>query len=326
MAATPTSTTIPQRTDFAFTRESPYGTLAEPTYSGALSFMRRRYSRELAGVDVAVVGVPFDLATTHRPGSRFGPRAIREASTMLAWAGPDGWDFDPFDRLSVIDYGDVWFDSGRPAEIPEAVSAAYAPLVDAGVTPLTLGGDHFVSFPVLRALARRHGPLALIHFDAHSDTWSDVDGRIDHGTMFFHAARLGYVDPACSIQLGMRTRNPDSHGYRVLDARWMHRHGMPTCIEAIRERVGDRPCYVSFDIDFLEPACAPGTGTPVVGGFGTVQALELVRGLGGLDIRGIDVVEVAPAYDHGGITALAAASIAQELLCAHAARFPARPA
>ncbi len=314
-----TSSPHPATTDLAFTRESPYGTIAEPTYSGALSFMRRRYSRDLAGVDVAVVGVPFDLATTHRPGARFGPRAIREASTMLAWAPPDGWDFDPFDLLHVVDYGDLYFDSGRPADIPEVVAAGYAPLVEAGVVPLTLGGDHFVSFPVLKALSARHGPLALVHFDAHSDTWADSEGRIDHGTMFFHAARLGYVDPSASIQLGMRTRNPDEHGYRVLDARWMHEHGTDATIGQIHARVGSRPCYVSFDIDFLDPAYAPGTGTPVVGGFSSAQALRLLRGLDGLDIRGMDVVEVAPPYDHAGISALAGASVAQELLCAFAA-------
>ncbi|MGQ0798687.1 MAG: agmatinase [Pseudomarimonas sp.] len=318
---TSTHTIHPQRTDLAFTRDSPYGTVAEPTYSGALSFMRRPYSRDLTGIDVAVVGVPFDLATTHRPGSRFGPRAVREASTMLAWAKPDAWDFDPFDRLAVIDYGDVWFDSGRPADVPETIMAAFQPLVEAGVMPLTLGGDHFVSFPVLHALAAKHGPLALVHFDAHSDTWSDDDGRIDHGTMFFHAARLGLVDPNCSIQLGMRTHNPETHGYQVLSARWMHANGIQACIDAIHERVGARPCYVSFDIDFLEPAFAPGTGTPVVGGFTTAEAQRLLRGLAGLDMRGIDVVEVAPVYDHAGITALAAASMAQELLCAVASRF-----
>lgn len=320
---TPDDPGIPaSATDFAFTRDSLYGTTAEPTYSGALSFMRRRYTRDLSGVDMAVVGAPFDLATTHRPGSRFGPRAVREASTMLAWAAPDGWDFDPFDRLAVIDYGDLYFDSGRPAQAPEVLSAGYAPLVEAGVVPLTLGGDHFVSFPVLQALAARHGPLALIHFDAHSDTWVDQDGSINHGTMFFHAARLGYVDPACSIQLGMRTRNDEQHGFEVIGARAMHELGMPSCIEAIRRRVGQRRCYVTFDIDFLEPACAPGTGTPVIGGFTTAQAQQLVRGLAGLEICGMDVVEVAPAYDHAGITALAGASIAQELLCAHASRFP----
>ncbi len=309
------SPATPQRTDLAFTRESPYGTIAEPVYSGALSFMRRRYTRELEGVDVAVVGVPFDLATTHRPGSRFGPRAIREASAMLAWAPPDAWDFDPFARLAVVDYGDIFFDSGRPAEAPDAICDAYAPLIDAGVVPLSLGGDHFISFPILRALHQRHGPLALVHFDAHSDTWTDAEGRIDHGTMFFHAARLGYVDPACSVQLGMRTRNPETHGFEVLNARWMHANGLEAAIAAVHQRVGDRPCYISFDIDFLEPACAPGTGTPVVGGFTTAQALTLLRGLAGLNVIGLDVVEVAPPYDHAGITALAAASIAQELLC-----------
>jgi len=311
----------PQHTDLAFTREDLRGTLVEPTYSGALSFLRRRYTRELAGVDVAVIGAPFDLATTGRPGARFGPRAVREASAMLAWSAPYAWDFDPLERLAVIDYGDVWFDPGRPAEVPAVIEAAYGPILDAGVLPLTLGGDHFVSFPVLKALSQRLGqPLALIHFDAHSDTWSDDDGRIDHGTMFFHAARLGYVDPAASIQLGIRTRNPDTQGFEVWDARRLHREGIEAALRAVHARVGTRPCYISFDIDFLDAAVAPGTGTPVAGGFSTHDALELVRGLAGLDVRGLDVVEVAPAYDHAGITALAAASIAHELLCVVASR------
>jgi agmatinase len=313
---------IPGRTDLAFTRESPYGTLAEPTYSGALSFLRRRYSKDLTGVDVAVIGVPFDLATTGRPGARLGPRAIREASTMLAWAPPDAWDFDPLDRLNVQDWGDVFFDSGRPERIPGIIFETYSDILASGVTPLSLGGDHFLSYPVIRALHAIHGPLALIHFDAHSDTWADSEGRIDHGTMFFHAAQQGLVDPSCSIQLGMRTRNPDSHGFEVRDARWLHREGVAAAVAAIHRRVGQRPCYVSFDIDFLDPACAPGTGTPVVGGFDTHIALELIRGLAGLPIIGMDVVEVAPPFDHSQITALAGASIAHELLAAHAARFP----
>jgi agmatinase len=159
-----------------------------------------------------------------------------------------------------------------------------------------------------------------VHFDAHSDTWRDEDGRIDHGTMFFHAARLGYVDPAASVQLGMRTHNPETHGFRVIDARELHGAGIDAAIAAIRARVGERRCYVTFDVDFLDPASAPGTGTPVVGGFCTHDALRLVRGLAGLDIVGIDVVEVSPPYDHGEITALAAASIAHELLAALAFR------
>ena len=310
--------------DQAFTRTSPYGTHAEPTYSGVLSFLRRRYTKDLTGVDVAVIGVPFDLATTHRPGTRLGPRAIRAASASLAWCAPYAWDFDPCERMHVIDWGDVHFDAGRPHEAPGMIRAAYRNIVGAGVAPLSLGGDHFVSYPILQALHEIHGPLALIHFDAHSDTWADSEGRIDHGTMFWHAAQTGVVDVAHSIQVGMRTRNPEDHGYRVLDARWLHAHGVDACIAAIRERVGDRKCYVSFDIDFLDPAFAPGTGTPVVGGFSTHDALRLVRGLAGLQIVGMDVVEVSPPYDLSELTALAGASIAQELLAAYASRFPDR--
>ena len=310
--------------DQAFNRATPYGTNAEPTYSGALSFLRRSYTKDLTGVDVAVIGVPFDLATTHRPGTRLGPRAIRAASASLAWCAPYAWDFDPCERLNVIDWGDVYFDAGRPHEAPGMIRTAFRGIVSAGAAPLSLGGDHFVSYPILQALHELHGPLALIHFDAHSDTWADSEGRIDHGTMFWHAAQTGIVDVAHSIQIGMRTRNPDDHGYRVLDARWLHAHGVDACIAEIRERVGDRKCYVSFDIDFLDPAFAPGTGTPVVGGFSTHDALRLVRGLAGLQSVGMDVVEVSPPYDLSELTALAGASIAQELLAAYASRFPDR--
>lgn len=318
------SSATPDAIDLAFTRESAYGTRAEPTYSGALSFLRRQYSKELSSADVVVVGVPFDLATTNRPGARLGPRAIRAASASLAWCRPYAWDFDPFDRLRVVDWGDVFFDSGRPELAPAAIARQFRAFASAGVIPLTLGGDHFVSYPILEALHEKHGPLSLIHFDAHSDTWRDSDDRIDHGTMFFHAARRGLVVPERSIQIGMRTHNAESHGFSVLDARWLHKNGVEACIAAIRARVGTSRCYVSFDIDFLDPAHAPGTGTPVVGGFDTRTALELVRGLAGLDIVGMDVVEVAPPYDSSEITALAAASIAQELLCACASRFPER--
>jgi agmatinase len=320
-ASTSSATATSSHVDQAFTRRSPYGTHAEPTYSGALSFLRREYAKDLSGVDVAVVGVPFDLATTNRPGTRLGPRAIRAASASLAWCAPYAWGFDPFDRLNVVDWGDVYFDHGRPHEAPNAIRDAYRAFVEAGVSPLTLGGDHFVSYPILQALHERHGPLALIHFDAHSDTWDDAEGRIDHGTMFYHAAKTGIVDVSHSIQVGMRTLNPETHGYRVLDARWLHANDVDVCIAEIRERVGDRKCYVSFDIDFLDPAHAPGTGTPVVGGFTTHEALRLIRGLAGLNIIGMDVVEVSPPYDFSELTALAAASIAQELLAAHASRF-----
>lgn len=320
MSSEKISSATPQQTDLAFNQQPPYGTLAEPTYSGALSFLRRHYTKNLTGVDIAVIGVPFDLATTNRPGARLGPRAIRAASASLAWAAPYAWAIDPCEKFNIIDWGDVWFDPGKPNLVPEVIESAYAEFVRAGVIPLTLGGDHFVSYPILRALHARHGPIALIHFDAHSDTWSDSDGRIDHGTMFFHAAKQGVVDPARSIQLGMRTRNPDQMGFKVCDAIWLHHHGVPTAVKAIRERVGNHPCYISFDIDFLDPAFAPGTGTPVVGGFNTHEALQLIRGLAGLNLIGMDVVEVSPPFDVSEITALAAASIAQEMLAAYANR------
>lgn len=312
------ATAQPSAVDQAFTRSSPYGTRAEPTYSGALSFLRRKYTKDLEGVDLAVVGIPFDLATTNRPGTRFGPRGVRAASASLAWCPPYAWGFDPFEKLNVIDWGDVAFDPGMPHLAPEAIRAQLAAFAERGVTVLALGGDHFISYPALQALHAVHGPFSLIHFDAHSDTWHDEDGRIDHGTMFFHAAKQGLVDPARSIQVGMRTWNDQAHGFEVLDARWLHAHGAAECIEAIRSRVGDAPCYVTFDIDFLDPAFAPGTGTPVVGGFSTHDALTLVRGLAGLRIVGMDVVEVSPPFDHAEITAFAGASIAQELLAAWA--------
>ncbi len=223
--------------------------------------------------------------------------------------------------MNIIDWGDVYFDQGQPERIPAVIEAQFAEFARAGVTTLALGGDHFISYPILRALhAERGEALSLIHFDAHSDTWADAEFRIDHGSMFFHAAREGLVDPACSVQLGMRTVNPESHGYQVLDARWLHREGIAATVAAIRARVGSRPCYLSFDVDFLDPAYAPGTGTPVVGGFSTHQALELIRGLAGIDVVGMDVVEVSPPFDHADITALAAASVAQELLALYASR------
>jgi len=266
------STATPSQTDLAITRSSPYGTQAEPTYSGITSFLRRRYTKDLTGVDVAIVGVPFDVATTGRPGTRYGPRAIRAASTMLAWCQPYAWGFDPLDKLNVIDWGDVFFDSGNIANAPKMITEAFDQFTDANVIPLALGGDHFISYPILQSLAKKHGPLSLIHFDAHCDTWKDDSNRIDHGTMFYQATKNGTVDPSRSIQLGMRTFNEETHGYQVLDARWLHENGVAKAVAAIKQRVGNNKCYVTFDIDFIDPAYAPGTGTPVVGGFKVYQA------------------------------------------------------
>ncbi|NBF02081.1 agmatinase [Pseudomonas sp. Fl5BN2] len=307
--------------DQALTRDSLYGTQAETTYAGITSFMRRRYSRDLRGVDLVVSGVPFDTATTNRPGARFGPRGIRAASAGIAWERHWPWAFDPFEHLAVIDYGDCAFDHGTPQSVPESIETHARRILDAGCAMLTLGGDHFISYPLLKAHHRRHGPLALIHFDAHSDTWPDEEGqRIDHGTMFWHAAREGLVDPARSVQIGLRTTNDDHQGFQVLDARQVHRLGCEAIAAAIRERVGDHPVYLTFDIDCLDPAFAPGTGTPVCGGLSTTQALEILGSLRGINLVGMDLVEVAPAYDHAEITSLAGATLAMEMLCLYAAR------
>lgn len=307
--------------DQAITRASLYGTAAEPTYAGITSFMRRRYSRDLTGVDLAISGVPFDTATTNRPGSRFGPRAIRAASIQSAWARHFPWEFDPFDLLACVDYGDCYFDHGTPQDTPALIEAHATRILEAGSALLTLGGDHFISYPLLKAHAKKHGTLALIHFDAHSDTWPDEEGkRIDHGTMFYHAAREGLVDPARSVQVGLRTTNDDVMGFQVLDAREVHRSTPEQIAERIRARVGEHPVYLTFDIDCLDPAFAPGTGTPVCGGLSSHQALEILRGLCGINLVGMDVVEVAPPYDNAEVTALAGATLAMEMICLYAAR------
>jgi len=308
-------------TDNAVFRENLLGRLEEPTYSGALSFMRRKYSRDLEGVDLAVTGVPLDTATTNRPGARFGPRAVRAASTIMAWTRPYGMPFDPFDRLAIVDYGDCHFDHGRPETVTESITAHARGIIGAGPGLLSIGGDHFVSFPLLKAHVGKFGDaLSLVHFDAHSDTWADEDGRVDHGTMFFHAANEGLVDPAHSVQVGIRTHNDDTHGFTILDAPWVHEHGTAGVVEEIRQVVGARPVYLTFDIDCLDPCFAPGTGTPVCGGLSTAQALAILRGLCGINLVGMDIVEVAPAYDIGEITALAAAQLAMEMIGIYASR------
>lgn len=307
--------------DLAFTRDSLYGTHAEYSFAGATSFMRRRYSRDLNGVDLAITGVPFDTATTHRPGTRFGPRALRTASTGIAWARHWPWEFDPFDHLATVDYGDCRFDSGLPESVPQAIEQHAYTIIKNGCGLLTLGGDHFISYPLLKAHAEIHGPISLIHFDAHTDTWPDHEiKRIEHGTMFYHAARESLVDPSRSIQVGMRTTNDDPMGFKVLDARQVHSMSIQGVADQILSRVGDHPVYLTFDIDCLDPAFAPGTGTPVPGGLSTFQALEILRALRGINIIGMDIVEVSPPYDHAEITALAGATIAMEMVCLYAWR------
>ena len=314
-------TSVMHDNDHAITREDLHGTTAEPTYGGVPSFMRRKYTRELQGVDVAVMGVPFDTATTNRPGARLGPRAIRNASTIMAWEKPYGARFDPFDKLAVADIGDCFFDHGKPGTVPAAIESYASKIIGQGPALLTLGGDHFISYPLVKAHAAKHGaPLSLLHFDAHSDTWTDADDRIDHGTMFYWAAKNGLVDPATSVQIGLRTSNPDTMGFNIIDAPSVHETGIEATVARIRDILGDRPVYLTFDIDCLDPSYAPGTGTPVCGGLTSHQAMAILRGLTGINVVGMDIVEVAPAYDVGEITALAAAHLAMEMLYLYACR------
>ena len=308
--------------DNAFTAESLYGTNWQPTYAGALSFLRRKYTRDLTGVDVAVTGLPFDLATTNRPGARFGPAGIRRASAQLAWGPPWPWGFNPVDRLAVIDYGDCNFELGYTEKMVEAAEAHATEIIEGGASMLTLGGDHYISLPLLRAHAKKYGPLSLVHFDAHSDTWRD--DAYHHGTMFFHAINEGIIDPERSIHIGIRTHNPESHGFTILHADWVHENGPAAAIEEINRVVGDHRAYLTFDIDGLDPCFAPGTGTPVIGGLTTHQARSIMWGLGDIDFVAMDLVEVAPIYDVGDITSLAGATLCLDYLCLRAAKLPPR--
>lgn len=305
------------RGDGAIRRESPYGSSRENTYAGVVSFMRRLYTKDLRGVDLAVTGVPLDIATTNRPGARLGPRAIRAASSQLGVLLPYPWGVNPFDDYAVIDYGDCWLDVHNPSTIKEAIVAHALTILDSGARMLTLGGDHYISYPLLIAHAEKFGrPLSLIHFDAHCDTWpDDQPGSLNHGSMFYKAVKEGLIDPQHSVQIGVRTWNDDFMGVHVLDAPWVHENGVRATIAKIIEIVGARPAYFTFDVDSLDPAFAPGTGTPVPGGLSTAQALSIIRGLTSIDMVGADVVEVAPAYDHADISALAAAHVASDLVC-----------
>lgn len=302
--------------DQAFRRSGETrGRWGEMTYGGAQSFLRRNYSRELTGVDVVVAGIPFDNAVTFRPGCRFGPQAIRAGAAQLAELKAFPFGFDPFETLSVVDYGDVYLDPHHPQTIAPAIEAHADQILASGAKLLTLGGDHSIAYPLLRAHAKKHGPIALVQFDAHCDTWEDDGIAMNHGTMFARAAAEGVVDVTRSTQVGLRTFNDSDLGFEILTSPWIHRNGIHAAIEAVRTRAGDAPVYISFDVDGMDPAFAPGTGTPVAGGLASWQALEFIRGLEGLNLVGLDVVEVSPPYDHAEITAIAAATVAHDWLC-----------
>lgn len=303
-------------TDRAFSGYSAHGLVDQDTYSGALSFLRRPYSKDLTGADAAICGVPYDLAVTNRPGTRLGPRGIRAASSSLAWGGgPWRWPFDPTDVLTIMDWGDMNFDHGRPAEIPAEIEAQADKILASGARMLALGGDHFVTYPLLKAHAKRHGPLALLQFDSHSDTWRDDGTRIDHGTMFFRGLEEGVIDADHSVQIGIRSGNPETHGITVLDADYMVETPVAEITRKIEQVTAGRPVYLTFDIDCIDPAYAPGTGTPVCGGPSSHRAERILASLTGLNIVGADVVEVSPPFDHAEITSLAGATMALTILC-----------
>tara|TARA_R110002049_G_scaffold119231_3_gene273417 strand:- start:2724 stop:3692 length:969 start_codon:yes stop_codon:yes gene_type:complete len=307
--------------DQAFTREDLKGPSFENAFGGATSFLRRKYTKDLTGVDIAVTGVPFDQAVTNRTGTRLGPRAIREASTLQPYDPPYGWDFDVLSERAIVDYGDLAFDYARVSEFPATLTAHIKSILDAGVASVALGGDHYISFPILKAYAEKFGPMSLLHFDAHSDTWVDDDmERIDHGTMFYKAIKLGYVDPKTSVQVGIRTYNEDTMGVTTIDAREVHERGTAAAVEKIKKILGNNPTYLTFDIDALDPAFAPGTGTPVWGGLASWQAAAMLRDLAGINIRGGDIVEVSPPFDTTGATAIAGAHVATEICCLLGAR------
>ncbi|MEL7025681.1 MAG: agmatinase [Pseudomonadota bacterium] len=288
----------------------------ENTFAGAVSFLRRRYAKDVSGYDLAVTGIPFDGAVTNRPGARFGPRAIREASTLLPFDPPYGWGFDPLEEFAIADAGDVAFDYAQPGDVPGLIEAHAAKILASGAALLSLGGDHSVSLPLIRAHAANHGPVALLQFDAHTDTWPDDNrARNDHGTMFYKAVKDGLLDIDHSVQVGIRTTNEDTLGIAQIDAREVHVSGPVVVAQKIKEVVGGAPVYLSFDIDVLDPAAAPGTGTPVWGGLTSGQAAVILRDIAGINVVGADVVEVSPSYDTTGATAIAAAHAALELIC-----------
>ena len=301
-----------------------------PRFSGIRTFMRlesvdpeNKSDFKFEDVDFVVVGIPFDTCTTFRVGTRMGPAAIRESSAVVAKPYNPILDVGIFEYCSGVDYGDVGSVPGYVEDSFQVIEDGFHEIFSNGVIPIAMGGDHSVTLPELRACYKTHGPVALIHFDAHFDTVHEYFGKpYTHGTPFYHAAIEGLVDTSKSIQVGIReglyditdTRNSLDLGYDFMYAADMHKMSTDEIIKRIKDRVGDAKAFLTFDIDFLDPACAPGTGTPIPGGFTTAQALEIIRGLKDLNIIGYDVVEVSQPYDLTGITAIAAAGLMQEFM------------
>ncbi|MHA6669613.1 agmatinase [Homoserinimonas sp. A447] len=299
-----------------------------PRFAGIATFARLPRLDDVERADVAIVGVPFDSGVSYRPGARFGPAHVREASRLLRPYNP-AQSISPFAVQQVADAGDI---AANPFDIDEAVRDIEAGALELATRAdkiVTIGGDHTIALPLLRAVAKKHGPVAVLHFDAHLDTWDTYFGApITHGTPFRRASEEGLIDLTASMHVG--TRGPlygaedlsdDKRlGFTIVTSEEIEERGVEAAIERIRARIGDKPLYVSIDIDVLDPAHAPGTGTPEAGGLTSRELLRMVRSLADRNIIGADVVEVAPAYDHAQLTAVAASHVAYELISAMAPR------
>ncbi|HWO95786.1 MAG TPA: agmatinase [Bacillus sp. (in: firmicutes)] len=294
-----------------------------PRYTGISTFMKFPHTRDLTGVDCTIVGLPFDTLASYRSGARFGPSAIRDISSFLRPSNA-AQGIHPFRHLSVTDYGDLPLLPGYHEDTYSVIESEYSKIAKAGVVPIGLGGDHSITLAELRGLAKVYGPLSLVQFDAHSDTWDNYWGKkYTHGTPFRRAMEESIIDPHSSVQVGMRgtVYEPDDmdeargFGFDLISADQVDEMAPDELINRIKQRVGSRPVFCTFDIDFFDPCYAPGTGTPEVGGFSSREGLRLVRGLTNINFVGFDVVEVLPAHDVSQITSLLAANIAYEFLC-----------
>ncbi|OIQ75037.1 guanidinobutyrase [mine drainage metagenome] len=294
-----------------------------PRFGGIASMMRLPVAASAAGLNAAFIGVPLDIGTSHRPGTRFGPRQIRaESSLIRPYNMATG--AAPFDTLQVADLGDVAINTYSLDKSLPIITSFYQTVLDAGCIPLTLGGDHTIALPILRAMAARYGPVALVHVDAHADVNPDMFGeRIAHGTPFRRAVEEDLLDCHKVFQIGLRGSGyaaddfdwPRQQGFTLVPAHEVWYQSLAPLMSQVRSKIGSAPCYISFDIDGIDPAYAGGTGTPEVGGLSVPQALEIIRGCHGLNIVGGDLVEVSPPYDTSGNTALLGANLLFEMLC-----------
>ena len=295
---------------------------AQP-YAGIATFGRVPYSTDPTGADVVILGVPYDGSVSYRSGTRFGPRAIREQSLLL-WGYNNAQQVAPFSSQKIVDLGDVDVVPPDIRATHQQIELAANRVLAAGSKLLSLGGDHSISLPLLRAHAKQYGPVAVIHFDAHPDTWdSEYPGQpYSHGTPFKRAIEEGLIDTTAYVQLGIRgpTAGPQDYadtlalGARMITLDEFRRRSFDDVLHEVRTQIGSRPTYVTLDIDVVDPAFAPGTGTPEVGGLTSYELLQLTRGLRGLNLIGFDLVEVSPPFDHSNITAILAANLAFEFL------------